>query len=72
VRGTEQRYVLYCFGQALRPAPNGSVSGGAWNGLVTNYQVTAQSVVRAVIRVDNANTTQPHAVVESYNVLPPF
>jgi hypothetical protein len=39
--------------------------------LVTNYQVVAESAVRAVIRVDGANTSQPHAVVESYNVLPP-
>jgi len=75
VRSTEQRYVLYCFGQTLRPAQqNARVlgAGPAFNQMVTNYQVTAESVVRAVIRVDNANTTQPHAVVESYNVLPPF
>lgn len=72
VRGTEQRYVLYCFGQALRPAPNGMVLSGGYSGLITNYQVTAESTVRAVIRVDNANTTQPRAVVESYNVLPPY
>ena len=74
VRSTEQRYVLYCFGQALRQAPNGKVLGSrpAFNLMVTNYQVTAESIVRAVIRVDNANTAQPHAVVESYNVLPPF
>ncbi len=72
VRGTEQRYVLYCYGQALRPAPNGTVlSGGPYFQLVTNYQVVAESVVRAVVRVDQANTSQPHAVVESYNVLPP-
>jgi hypothetical protein len=31
----------------------------------------AESAVRAVIRVDGANTKTPHAVVESYNVLPP-
>jgi len=34
--------------------------------------VTAESVIRAVIRVENANTTHPHAVIESYNVLPPY
>ena len=71
VRGTEQRYVLYCFGQTLRPAPNGTVLSGPYFQLVTNYQVTAESAVRAVIRIDNANTSTPHAVVESYNVLPP-
>ena len=71
VRGTEQRYVLYCWGQALRPAPGGKILGGPFSQMVTNYQVKAESVVRAVVRVDNANTTQPHAVIESYNVLPP-
>jgi hypothetical protein len=72
VRGTEQRYVVYCYGQSLRPAPNGTVLSGPFFQLVTNYQVVAESAVRAVIRVDGANTSQPHAVVESYNVLPPY
>jgi hypothetical protein len=71
VRGTEQRYVLYCWGQALRPAPGGKVLGGTYSQMVTNYQVVAESAVRAVVRVDNASSSHPHAVVESYNVLPP-
>jgi hypothetical protein len=71
VRQGEPRYVVYCFGQTLRPAPNGTVLSGPYFQLVTNYQVTAESAVRAVIRVDNANTPNPHAVVESYNALPP-
>ncbi|HEX9048192.1 MAG TPA: hypothetical protein VF988_14295, partial [Verrucomicrobiae bacterium] len=68
---SEPRYVLYCYGQTLRPAPNGTVLSGPFFQLVTNYQVTAESVIRALIRVEDANTTHPHAVVESYNVLPP-
>jgi hypothetical protein len=71
VRGTEARYVLYCYGQTLRPAPGGTVLGGNYFQLVTNYQVTAESVIRAVVRVENANSASPHVVVESYNVLPP-
>ena len=71
VRATEPRYVLYCFGQTLRPAPNGTVLSGPYFQMVTNYQVTAESAVRAVIRIDNANTSTPHMVIESYNVLPP-
>jgi hypothetical protein len=78
VRLGEPRFVLYAYGQALRPAPNGTVlssttlaSGLNPFGLVTNYQVVAESAVRAVIRVDNATSSKPHAVVESYNVLPP-
>jgi len=71
VRGTEQRYVIYCFGQTLKPAPGGTVLSGNYFQMVTNYQVVAESAIRAVIRVDNANTPAPHAVVETYNVLPP-
>jgi hypothetical protein len=71
VRLGEARYVVYCYGQTLKPAPGGEVLGGPFYQMITNYQVTAESVVRAVIRVENANTSQPHAVVESYNTLPP-
>jgi hypothetical protein len=72
------RYVIYCYGQALKPAPNGIVtssftlpSGLNPFGMVTNYQVVTESAVRAVIRVEGANTPSPHIVVESINRLPP-
>jgi hypothetical protein len=72
------RYVVYCYGQTLRPAPNSVVtsssllpSGMNPFGLVTNYQITAESAARAVIRVDNATTKAPRVVVESYVPLPP-
>jgi len=65
------RYVVYCYGQTLRPAPNGVVTAsGQYFGLVTNYQITAESAARAVIRVDNA-TNAPRVVIESYVPLPP-
>jgi hypothetical protein len=68
------RYVVYCYGQTLKPAPNSLVTsvlaGSQFFGMCTNYQITAESVVRAVIRVDDANTSHPRAVVESYNLLP--
>jgi hypothetical protein len=70
---TSPRYVVYCYGQTLKPAPNGLVTGGPSFGLCTNYQVTAESVVRAVVRVDPHVTptgTNYSAVVESYNVVP--
>jgi hypothetical protein len=72
VRQSTPRYVLYCWGQTLRPAPGGTVLGGPFSQLVTNYQVTAETAVRVVMRIDNSNTGHPHAVVESYNVLPPY
>jgi hypothetical protein len=70
------RYVIYCYGQTLKPAPNGLVSSGQYFGMCTNYQVTAESASRAVIEVQNtptpANpTATPHVVVEQYNPLPP-
>jgi hypothetical protein len=79
VSGTPQnppRYVIYCYGQTLKPAPNGLVSSGQYFGMCTNYQVTAESASRAVIEVQNtptpANpTATPHVVVEQYNPLPP-
>jgi hypothetical protein len=66
------RYVVYCYGQALRPAPGGLVTtSGPFFGLVTNYQIKAESALRVVLRVDNATTSKPHIVVESVTPLPP-
>ena len=74
------RYVIYCYGQALRPAANSVVTSSTGFGLCTNYQVMAESAARAVIRFDrivftnatgNATGTNYKATVESYNVLPP-
>jgi hypothetical protein len=71
------RYVIYGYGQALRPAANGLVTSANNFGLVTNYQVVAESAVRAVISVHaQLNTSGAYPVtnyttrVESYNVLP--
>jgi hypothetical protein len=79
VSGTPQnppRYVVYCYGQTLKPAVNGIVQSGSFAGLCTNYQVTAESAARVVISVQNtptpANpTATPHVVVQQYNALPP-
>jgi hypothetical protein len=68
------RYVVYCYGQTLRPAAGGTVLSGNFFNLVTNYQITAESAARAVIRVDRqvtATGTNYSTVVESFNPLPP-
>jgi hypothetical protein len=65
------RYVIYGYGQALKPAPNGIVTSGPFFQMITNYSVVTESAVRAVIRVEGANTPSPHIVVESINPLPP-
>jgi hypothetical protein len=68
------RYVVYCYGQTLKPAPAGTVLSGPQFGLITNYQVTAESAARVVLRVDRhatATGTNYTTTVESYNPLPP-
>ena len=71
LRDSSPRYVVYCYGQALKPAPNSLVTSGTYFGMCTNYQVVAESAARAVVRVDGIGTPSPHVVVESYNPLPP-
>jgi len=45
------RYVIYSYGQALKPAPNGIYTGsGQYFGMVTNYQVVSEIATRAVVR----------------------
>ena len=76
---TVPRYVIYGYGQSLRPAQNSTYSGsGALFGLVTNYQVMAESAVRAVVQVHPQVTATPNGyvtnyttTVESYDILPP-
>ena len=65
------RFVIYAFGQALREAPNSLyLQSGAFNRMCTNYQVTAEFAVKAVVRLEGA-PLNPRAVVESYQELPP-
>jgi hypothetical protein len=50
------RYVIYSYGQALKPAalPNGVFVGGSL--LVTNYQVVSEIATRAVVRLETMRT----------------
>ena len=51
------RYVIYCYGQALKPAPNGIYTGGdQFFGMVTNYQVVSEIATRAVVRFGSVRT----------------
>ncbi len=78
------RYVIYSYGQALKPAPapnNGVFVGGSY--LPTNYQVVAETATRAVVRFDAARTnvvtggtnavivSPPRVTIEQFNILPP-
>jgi hypothetical protein len=65
------RFVVYSYGQALKPADRSIYTvSGPYFGLCTNYQVTAEVATRAVVRIDGA-PANPHAVIESFHVLPP-
>jgi hypothetical protein len=65
------RYVIYCYGQALKPAPNGFVTSGPYALMCTNYQIMSESAVRAVVQVENPNSSSPNIVIKSLNPLPP-
>ena len=61
------------------------VIGGTFNGLCTNYQITAESAIRAVVHMEGTpdprfvdgkvdslgRSYPPHMVVEQFNVLGP-
>ncbi|MGH7989359.1 MAG: hypothetical protein ACREDS_04085, partial [Limisphaerales bacterium] len=88
VSGTPQspmRYVIYCYGQTLKPAPNGIVTSGTEFGLCTNYQVVAEADTRAVVQFGSTRTNfinlnfspaviatniNNNAVIKSFSVLP--
>jgi hypothetical protein len=75
------RFVIYAFGQTLKPAPHAIVQNGTFAGLCTNYQVVAEAATRTVIRFEGVQRSLPgilppaittlHPVIESFNVLPP-
>ena len=78
------RYVIYSYGQTLKPAQNGITTDGSTSffGMVTNYQVVSEIATRAVVRVNtvvvtdtnvipNTLTTNYSTTVEQFNVLPP-
>jgi hypothetical protein len=65
----QPKFVLYCFGQSLKPAEHSLITSGPYQGLCTNYQITAEVVTKTVVRIEGA-PANPHAIIESYNVLP--
>ncbi len=73
------RFVIYAWGQALRPAERSLVTApGPFYGMCTNYQIAAEYAVRAVVRVENLPTlgaptnglSAPRVIVESFRQLP--
>jgi hypothetical protein len=66
LRVGQPRFVIYAYGQALKPQRIDSSTG-----LVENYQVTAEFATRTVVRIEGDPRTRVRAVVESFNILPP-
>jgi hypothetical protein len=64
------RYIIYSWGQALKPANKSIVTAGPAFGLCTNYQITAETATRTIVRLEGL-PNNPHMVVEKFNVLPP-
>jgi len=62
----QSRFVIYAYGQALKPA---LIDPGTGN--VVNYQVTAEYATRSVVRVEGDPRGRVRTVVESFNILPP-
>ena len=84
LKAGEPRFVVYVFGQSLKPAPQSVIPGGPFRGLCVNYEVTGEMAAKAVMRVDLVPVpppnpvpaggylpVRPQAVIESFNLLPP-
>jgi hypothetical protein len=61
------RYVIYSYGQALKPAPNGIYTGSDHFGMITNYQVVSEIATRAVVRFNSTLTN--FITINTFNVL---
>jgi hypothetical protein len=69
VKVGEPRFVIYAFGQSLKPAKNGITFETPYERLCTNYQVSGEMYTRAVARVEQTSGG-PRVVIESFNILP--
>jgi hypothetical protein len=65
----DARFVVYCWGQSLKPADRSIVTSGPFFGICTNYQITGEMFTRAVVRVEGT-ASRPKPVIESFNILP--
>jgi len=65
LRVGQPRFVIYAYGQALKPERVNPATR-----LVDNYQITAEFATRTVLRVEGT-AQKPRVVVEAFNILPP-
>lgn len=70
----EPRFVVYAYGQSLRPAPRSLATDSDFYNLCTNYQITGEVISKTTFRVEGElnNPANPlRSVVENYSILPP-
>ena len=67
---TTPRYVVYSWGQALKPADRSVIMSGPYSGLCTNYQISAEVETRTTLRIEGG-PDNPRVIVENYNIMPP-
>ena len=72
--------MVYAFGQSLKPAARSLTSDPNFYHMCTNYQIAGEVTTKTVFRVEGEFPVQGnpltqnkplHAVVESFEVLPP-
>jgi hypothetical protein len=66
LRVGQPRYVIYAYGQALKPANRSVVPSGQFYGTCTNYQITGEVVTRTVVRFE------PATALDSTNIYTPL
>lgn len=75
LRKDEPRFVVYAFGQSLKPAPRSLTTDPDFYHMCTNYQITGEVITKTTFRVEGSpmdaqNPLRP--VVEKYEILPPL
>jgi hypothetical protein len=74
VQRDEPRFVVYAFGQALKPAPRSLSTHPDFYNICTNYQITGEVITKTTFRVEGElrNPGNPlRTIVENYQILPP-
>ena len=65
----EPQFVIYAWGESLRPKSRYLGAPASLTGIVTNYEITGEFLSRTVCHVVHTNTI-PKMVIDSYNIEP--
>ncbi|HEX7862016.1 MAG TPA: hypothetical protein VF773_16910 [Verrucomicrobiae bacterium] len=75
LQADDPRFVVYAFGQSLKPAPRSLTTDPNYYHMCTNYQITGEVITKTTFRVEGQprDTSNPlRAVIEKYEVVPPL